>query len=171
MTIVGIDPGKDGALVTLLEDGSVRLDRMPVIVSGSRAFLDIPAVRGILSSTPIAGGCHVFIEKQQPLPKKMGGSNANFQRGYHLAVLETTCSALFIPYELVAPLRWQRLILADIVGDDTKARAILAADRLYPQLDLRCSPRARKPHQGFVDALLIMEYGRRWLGKTGVPPQ
>lgn len=168
MRIVGIDPGQKGGIAELREDGSVGLDPMPVIVSGNRAFLDIPGVRLVLRSALAVGSCHVFIEKQQPLPAKMGGGNANFQRGYHLGVLEALCNGLYIPYELVGPRRWQNLILADIIGEDTKARARLAIQRLYPKLwpSLPRTPKSRKPHEGLIDAVLIAEYGRRRLGEA-----
>ncbi len=166
-TVIGIDPGKTGGIATIYPDGKVALQRMPVISSNKRDVLDISELRrdfrlwvNVVEDEPVP---HVFIEKQQPLPPKMGGSAANFQRGYNLGVLEALCCSLWLPYELVSPLRWQRLMLADVVGDDTKQRAILACDRLFPEVDLRPTERSKKPHGGLVDALLIAEYGRRRL--------
>ena len=164
MRVVGIDPGKTGGIAVIYPDGQVGLDTMPVIKSSKRDVLDIEELRRVLALICVPGNFHsakVFIEKQQPLPAKMGGGVANFQRGSNLGVLEALCCGLIIPYEVVSPLRWQRLVLADIVGDDTKQRAALAVSRLYPRLDLRASSRAKKPHGGLVDALLIAEYGRR----------
>lgn len=155
-TIIGVDPGKGGAIVVHGQD-LLELHPMPVITSKTRAQYDLRAIHNTL-----ARGCdHCFIEKQQPLPPRMGGGSANFFRGYSLALFEGMLVALNVPYTVVAPSRWQKVMLADVIGDDTKQRAILACDRLFPEVDLRRSSRARKPDQGLVDALLIAEYGRR----------
>jgi hypothetical protein len=44
---------------------------------------------------------------------------------------------------------------------DTKLSALKVAQELWPQQDWRRTPRSKKPFDGFVDATLIAEYGRR----------
>jgi len=46
---------------------------------------------------------------------------------------------------------------------DTKAMSLVAAKRLFPNLNLRDpnAPKSKKEHDGIVDALLIAEYCRR----------
>jgi crossover junction endodeoxyribonuclease RuvC len=160
--VIGIDPGKTGGIAVLSTEARPRTFVMPVIMHGARHVLDVPEIRGLLSRFNAEGKTHVFIEKQQPLPAKMGGGAANYQRGYGLGVLEATCHGLWLPYDLIAPIRWQRAILADIPGEDTKQRALVAVKRLYPRVEL-VPPKKRKPHEGIVDALLLAEYGRRRL--------
>ncbi len=163
MTIIGVDPGKTGANVLLQTrgglTGKLSLYPMPVLKSKNRFQYDIRDIHGILNGVPQPR--HAFIEKQQPLPAKMGGVSANFFRGYSLALFEGLCHALAIAYTIVAPRSWQRMMLEGIPGDDTKQRAIIAVDRLFPLVDTRGSSRAKKPHLGIIDALLIAEYGHR----------
>lgn len=175
MRIVGIDPGKSGAIALFyplndkISPGRIAVDPIPMLTSGkARPQYDLRELLRMLALYQMnARGIHAFVEKQQPLPAKMGGGNANYSRGYGLGILEMALVSLGVPYDLVAPRRWQALILADIPGDDTKQRALVAAQRLYGDFDLRRSSRARKPDPGFVDALLICEYGRRKLGGAG----
>lgn len=162
-TIVGVDPGKTGAIV-VMERSRLALHPMPVITSKKRAQYDLREVYEILNGARAGvAHWHCFIEKQQPLPPKMGGASANFFRGYSLALFEALCLALGMPYTIVSPRSWQGVMLVDVVGDDTKQRAQIAADRLFPNVDLRRSSKSRKPDLGLVDALLIAEYGRRSL--------
>ncbi len=165
-TIIGVDPGKGGGIV-VNDAHRLELYTMPVITSKKRAQYDLRKIHDILFAARLAGPCHCFIEKQQPLPPRMGGGSANFFRGYSLALFEGMLVSLNVPYTVVAPRAWQKDMLADVIGDDTKQRAVLACDRLFPNVDTRRSERARKPDLGIVDALLICEYGRRTLnGRT-----
>ena len=50
-------------------------------------------------------------------------------------------------------------MLADVEGTDTKGRAILAASRLWPEMDF-----SRKKDHNRASALLMGEYGRRMEG-------
>jgi hypothetical protein len=63
------------------------------------------------------------------------------------------------PVEVPAP-TWQKVMLEGVLGDDTKDRALVAARNLWPDANFTME-RARKPHDGVVDALLLAEYGRR----------
>jgi len=62
-------------------------------------------------------------------------------------------TALEIPYQLVAPQTWQRAMHAGTPGSDTKQRSILAAQRLFPSVDLRRNRKGRRPDDGLADAL------------------
>jgi hypothetical protein len=44
---------------------------------------------------------------------------------------------------------------------DTKAMALMAVKRLFPNQKLTFGERATVPHDGLVDALLMAEYSRR----------
>lgn len=165
---VGIDPGKGGALVALTDQGAqppfIIRNVMPVIGT-KRPEYDLVELLAVLTGyqelTGEGGSLSVYVERQQPMPAAMGGGAANYGRGYALGILEGLMVALGLRYEVVSPRRWQRDMLADIPGDDTKARAEIAARRLFPRADLTRSERARKADKGIVDALLIAEWGRR----------
>jgi hypothetical protein len=101
------------------------------------------------------------------------GAKSNFQFGRALGIIEGILEALEIPYYKIQPKKWQEVCFEGVPrimkpgkpatgrGDtDTKAMALVAAQRLYPKLDLRKSTRAEKAHDGIVDALLLAHYAK-----------
>lgn len=167
---VGVDPGKDGAIVAFDENGAIEnMTLMPVIhqAKNGKALYDVAELARVVEHYGDREPAPVwFIEKQQPLPSKMGGSNANYSRGYGLALFEGILAAGMQPYHLISPGTWQTTMLRDVQGVDTKARAYIVAQRLFPRVDWRRSELARKPHDGLVDAALIGTYGFRWTQGT-----
>jgi hypothetical protein len=156
MRIVGIDPGKDGYIV-LLENGAFQQAvPMPVVQHGTKRELspvDIDdTLRGFYPNL-------VYIEQQQPFRKQ--GVTSTFSTGYGMGLLTGICVGMWT-YRLVRPKEWQKAVgILKTDSDDTKNRAILKAQELFPNVDLRKTERCKKPHDGFADALLIAYYG--WL--------
>ena len=101
--------------------------------------------------------------------------NFGFNKGYLIGLL----AANKIPYVLVQPKEWQKVMWtnADMVVSykqvkvkdkivskkvvDTKATSINAAKRLFPMIDFRKSERAKNIDDNKVDATLMSEYARR----------
>lgn len=101
--------------------------------------------------------------------------NFGFNKGYLIGLL----AANKIPYILVQPKEWQKVVWnnADMVVNykqvknrdkivnkkevDTKNTSINAAKRLFPTIDFRKSERAKKIDDNKVDATLMSEYARR----------
>ena len=101
--------------------------------------------------------------------------NFGFNKGYLIGLL----AANKIPYILVQPKEWQKVVWtnADMVVSykqvkvkdkivskkvvDTKATSINAAKRLFPTMDFRKSERAKNIDDNKVDATLMSEYARR----------
>jgi crossover junction endodeoxyribonuclease RuvC len=169
MRIVGIDPGKSGAFAALRPDlqgfSGTPAHVSPLPLVHSPKGRDEYSLRGIYALLVLGG--HIFIERQQPIPAQVvggaGGAITNYSLGYIQGVLEGQCAALGLPYELVTPRRWQAEMLDGIAGEDTKQRAVIAAQRLFPHVSLLRTERSRKLDSGFADALLIAEWGRRKL--------
>lgn len=162
---IGVDPGKSGALAVIDSDGSVvDLQPTPMIRGGQggRDEYDIRAISTYLMAMKLKSGGALFVtvEKSQPLPPKMGGSIANFQRGASRG-WEWLLVALGVSYQLVSPRSWQAAMHAGAPGADTKQRSIIAAQRLFPIADMKRSPRCKGPDDGIAEALLLAEYGRR----------
>ena len=98
-----------------------------------------------------------------------------FNKGYLIGLL----AANKIPYILVQPKEWQKVVWtnSDMVVSykkvkvkdkvvskkvvDTKATSINAAKRLFPTMDFRKSERAKNIDDNKVDATLMSEYARR----------
>jgi len=174
MLAAGVDPGKAGGIVVLDDVGRI-VSAQPMLVitakaGKGRAEYDLEGIRRMLMARPrLRGRCRwsprtllVIVERAQPLPPSMpGGGVAQFHRGVSRGMWEGMLAGLGISYELVAPQSWQRSMLAGTSGADTKQRALVAAQRLWPGQDWRANERCRKPHAGIVDAALIAEFGRR----------
>jgi len=160
MIVIGIDPGKSGALVSMDSESGEVLSKSitPMVrVGKSRQEYDIPGMRKLLYDAS-SGSCRVFIERQQARPGQ--GVSSMFTIGLGYGLWLGICGGLQMPIEVVSPTSWTKEMLRGVPGDG-KGRNILAAKRLFPDVDLRKSDRARVDHDGICDALLICEFGRR----------
>jgi len=158
---VGIDPGASGAIVTLRGTEHKSTVPMPTMLNGQgRQVLDLSEIGRLFRWF---GTLRAFlaIEQLQPMPMDKGGTLANYARGRSLGVLEAFCVAYQIRYQLVRPQVWQKEMLGGVEGQDTKARSIIAARRLFPTVSLLRTKRSKKSDDGIADALLIAEYARR----------
>ena len=181
MVFLGIDGGKKGAIALLSPPSSgfseVDISPMPIICATTGKGKDEYDVAGIAElfrtwdGIAAMHGLKLFavVEKPMPLPphfRTKGGGTipsgglAQFNRGVQLG-FAWMLEALRIPYQLVAARTWQKVMLEGTPGEDTKQRSVMAAQRLFPGVDLKRSPRCRKADDGFSDALLLAEYARR----------
>jgi len=156
MIIVGLDPGLKGA-VAFVKGEKARVHIMPTLkMTKSKNAIDEQKVREILEKWKVG---HVFIEKSQAMPKQGGVSMFNYGTGYGL--LRGICVGLRLPYTLVHPRTWKKVICKDM--PKSKEASIIAAKRLWPEINLLPTTRSRKESDGMADALCIAEYGRRLL--------
>lgn len=180
---IGVDPGKEGAIAVidgLIKPGSdnaavLEVRMIPMIVGekkkgkkAPRPEYDIEQIAAWFKG--YRGTCSgVTVERSQPLsmlPNKTAGADtfkpgsiAQFNRGVQRG-FAWLLTALDIPFQLVPPRTWQKTMLQGEEDSDTKKRAINAALRLFPGVDLRRTPRCTTPHDGIAEALLLAEYGR-----------
>jgi crossover junction endodeoxyribonuclease RuvC len=189
--VLAIDPGLSGGLAFLPRQGDDQpiMFVMPVIeVKGKKKGdkikheYDLGAIRNLIIERNVV---HVFIEKQQPMTKpqikrcprcacvvettQAQGIISTFNTGRGFGLLEGLVAGLMIPYTVIAPQSWQPKLLGGVQGADSKAKARVVIGRLFPGLDLRASERARTPHEGKVDALLIGVFGLRQFGVDVTP--
>lgn len=161
-TIIAIDPGEKG-YVTVLQDGEFQFfsiadnDREALAVfinSFSDPFLD---------SVAIMEEVHAIF-----------GSSAKgtFSFGEIFGFLKGLLIAYGIPYHLVQPKAWQGeiWIQEDKVYRykhdgkkmvDTKRTSLASARRLFPDVDLKRTPKCKNTDDNKIDSLLICEYARR----------
>jgi hypothetical protein len=166
--VVGIDPGKLGAIATLFGSATPIVLPTPVYRSAKgRPEYALVEIRDLLRSWAAEGPMFAVVEKQQPMPRAMGGAAANFARGV-AAGWAWMLVALEIPHLLVAPQTWQRAMHAGTPDGDTKQRSLIAAQRLFPGVSLRPTSRCRKDSDGMAEALLLAAYGQRVIAGQGV---
>jgi crossover junction endodeoxyribonuclease RuvC len=154
MGILGVDPGLSGGLAIVTEDGLIA-EPMPVVggeidLAGLTRWLR--ANQGIIEMA--------YIEKVSAMPKQ--GVSSTFKFGDGFGSVKGVLAALGIPFELVTPQKWGKVMHAGVKPDlPSKARSQLAASRIFPKFNFLATERSRVPHEGMVEAALIAEYGRR----------
>ena len=174
MKIIGCDPGKTGAIVTI--DTETKTISKAVTPTVGKE-IDWGVFADLLRDKE---NSHIFLEHVHAM---FGTSaKATFTFGGCFEGVKALIAALKIPYTLVQPKVWQGVMYQGILEirkapikittgkrkgqtmkgrRDTKAMSLQAAKRLFPKIDLRASDRCKIAHEGIVDALLIAEYGRR----------
>jgi hypothetical protein len=181
MINVGIDPGKDGAIAFIADDGIVEV-RAAVLGANDRAAL--------LARRYAPSLLRVYIEKSQAFPGQggVGNHSTGMDYGQWLTILDL----YDIPYQIVTVQSWQKVMLAGkpsppkkpdmpaLATHDGYKQAVAArqritaahrkevkefaatvAQRLFPTVNLKRTEKCAGPHDGAVDALLIAEYCRR----------
>lgn len=144
---IGIDPGQSGGLVVLSHRGDIVLKSpMP----------DLPALCALLEGN---WPTHVFVEQVSSRPGQ--GIASTFKFGSHYGSILGILTALDIAHTLLTPQKWQKLSVVGCIGDDPKAKALIAAQRLWPKEDWKASARCKRPHDGMIDAALIALAGMR----------
>jgi hypothetical protein len=163
---IGIDIGKEGAIVIQEKDKLTNIYKMPLI--GKE--LDMLELYNILMPYEAGNGMVIF-EKIVPFT---ANKSAMYSLGHQAGAIEMVCVALAIPFTKVPPQTWQKEMFTGVdqatkkstttksgVSRDTKSMALVAAKRLFPEATLKFGQRTTVPHNGLVDALLMSEYGRR----------
>jgi len=148
MNMIAFDPGQKGGIATH-HNGTTTAYPMPLAGKG----LDLPAIAGIIRST---SPDLAVIEKVGSMPGQGVASTFTFGTGY--GQLQGILAGLGIPFELVTPQAWKKLVLAGTAKD--KAAAIAYCRRVFPDVSL-VMPRCRSAHDGIADALCLMQFGLR----------
>lgn len=148
MKIVGIDPGKSGALACIDSDTLECLGVLLMPYHGKD--LDVLSIREFLE--PCSA---VVLERQHAMPAQ--GRSSIFTLGTSFGALRATIVLAGKKYATPLPSMWTRKALEGVPGEG-KARNVTAAKRLFPDLDLTPGRRT-KPHDGIADAALLAYYG------------
>jgi len=139
-TVIGIDPGKNGGIAWIDDQGRPCAEKMPETIQDLWELIDSISLN--------SGGCRAFIEAVHSSPQ-MGVTSA-FTFGQGFGRLEMALTAARIPFERMSPQKWQKALGCLTKGDKNVSKA--RAQELFP---------AMKITHATADALLIAEYGRR----------
>lgn len=143
MIYIGIDPGKDGAMAVLWEDG--KIDVIPFSTDGY--------IEEMQHLYPLKSRC--CLERVGSMPGQ--GVTSMFKFGENYGFIQGLLTAYCIPYELVTPQKWKKEF--QITGD--KNSSIAVCKRLFPDVSLRRTERCKKDHDGMAEALLLACYAKR----------
>ena len=151
MNIIAFDPGQKGG-IAIHYQGDTTAHPMPL----AGKTLDLPAIATLIRShSPSIA----VIEKVGCMPGQGVSSTFTFGCGY--GQLQGLLAGMGIPFELVTPQAWKKLILAGTPKD--KDAAIAYCRRVFPDVPL-VMPRCRTPHDGIADSLCLLQYGLRSFG-------
>lgn len=164
---VGIDIGKNGGVVSIHPDGEVVTQRVPLI----KDEIDTKALGDIIEAYLDFGKPNLIFGLEDVHSIYGVSAKANFQFGRAAGLIEGYITAFKLSHQYVQPKTWQAVSFLGVpklfkpleagkknAQADTKAMALIAAQRLYPMADLIANIRARKPHDGIIDSLLIAHY-------------
>lgn len=157
MIIAGIDPGKTGAMVTLFEDGSTIVDRVP-LTSGSKPRPDYPAWAGAWRSSIDFNRPDVFMmELVEARPGQGVVSMFNFGKALGFAMGVVLPFGIPVHYE--RPSVWKAKM--GLVGFDKSASVALARNlvpSIIPELDRKLKGNTAEVKHGIAEAALLAYY-------------
>lgn len=160
MIIIGIDPGKKGAVAALsLKGDLVYLADTPTLKVGKRHEYDLAGMAQVLQGFP--EDTLVAVEQLGAMPLK--GSIGAFSLGQGCGLWLGMAAMRKMPIARITPQLWQRALLAGLPKG--KGSSLVRARELFPGA---ASMLTRKRDDGPADALLIAEFARR---QFGVPRQ
>jgi crossover junction endodeoxyribonuclease RuvC len=152
--VIGIDPGAKGGIAFILPSPHTRDHSIAMPMAGK----DVDAgrlaalLRGATTGSTLA---IAYLEKVHAMPKQ--GVSSSFKFGESYGVVKGVLGAISLPYQLVTPQKWKKVVLEGT--DKSKEAAIDFCRRMYPEVNLLATERSRKPHSGIADALCIAHYG------------
>jgi crossover junction endodeoxyribonuclease RuvC len=156
MNIIGIDPGKSGAIALLSPSPEITYAVwIPMPISGGE--IDVRALYQFIKSY---GPDLAVVEKVHAMPGNSSVSMFSFGKSYGIVL--GVLGALGVRVELVAPQAWKKVVLAGSAKD--KEAAIAYCRRAFPAVSLLSTIRCTKPHDGAADALCIARYGAMTFG-------
>lgn len=148
---LGIDPGKEGALVRLSPElDSLLVVKMPASIHDTINWLQLNTTHRTM----------IILEKAQAMPKN--GAVGMFNYGMGFGEIVGAIAVLNRPIQQVAPKTWTAMMHSGIPKSlKPKEKSLRAVRNLFPNADLLASPRSKKPHEGIVDGILLALYGMR----------
>jgi hypothetical protein len=148
MTIIGIDPGTNGA-IAWITDGSPCVEKMPDTLQDLWELInDIRRCEMATPRFPNEHRCHAYLEQVHSSPQ-MGVVSA-FTFGNGFGHLEMALTAAGIPFTRVRPQVWQKELGCMTKGDKNVSKR--KAQELFPSM---------KVTHATADSLLIATYGTR----------
>jgi hypothetical protein len=176
MIYIGIDPGLEGAIAVLSDGKQPFVYPMPILESKGKREIEFAEVRKILLPYVVLDTI-VAIERQIPIGSKrekvtiaatgqqaeVSISRGIASTGYFMentGTLRGICIGLDLKHIRVLPQVWKSTVLTGLSWHGNKIASVLYVQGVYPMLDLRRTPKCRKPSDGFADAVCIAEYAR-----------
>ena len=148
MIIIGIDPGKTGAIAIYNGPGDIEIYTMPDTEQDMNEFFRDLKYRSTMENIPMMA----YIEKVNPFPGQGVVSVWTFARSYDVVRMAMKCNN--IAFDTVPPKQWQKKIgLVYPKGTKSPQKKKLGrakAQEHFPDMKFKLAE---------ADSLLIMRYG------------
>jgi hypothetical protein len=162
MHYIGIDCGLDGAIAIVSGNNIHAMIEMPTINNDGKREIDIHRLSNLFDNDNIRNSHIAYVENPGHHAPSASGLRS---MTYSYAIIKTLLIANGIENHSVMARTWQREFWEkpkdSKIKYDTKASALSVANRIWSKTDWRRTPRSKKCFDGYVDAALIAEYGRR----------
>jgi hypothetical protein len=158
MLVLGIDAGLRGYCCFINEKLELEFHKNPII--GNE--IDCLEFHNLLNRLRPD---KVFIERPQPRP--LQGCRASLTSGKNFGIMIATIMLLKIPTITMDCSSWQKFAFLGIPSHlEPKVKSAMAAQKLFPNVDFKETPKCKKPHDGMCDASLISYYGLMSYGRN-----
>lgn len=166
---IGIDPGKSG-FICVFKEWDIEFYEIPKI--GDE--VDLHKLNNIFNNIRIddeGKSLHCVMEKVHSIFGS--AAKSTFEFGRINGVIEAMLVCNGIPYTLIQPKEWQKEMFKGVdvkkkpsstgktQKTDTKSMALIAAKRLFPNIDFRRTERSKNTDDNKVDSILLAEFSRR----------
>lgn len=160
MRYLGIDPGLDGGMCLIDEEGVIDSCVMPTLrdPKGKRVFDPFAIKQWVKERNGLGSESIKCCGIEKPIPMPSLPSNVLLSLGYGNGILVGIMTALDIPFLLINAKEWQKNVLRHITSGTTKQRSIQYAQQTQPKYDWRENDRCRIPHDGLADSYCIATY-------------
>ena len=160
---IGIDNGLDGGIAVVdLTSKVIQRRPMPTQKLGKGRVVDAEAILDFITQWQPP---HVTILLEEA-SKHAAGILSLCSTWRSFGAIEAVLKCTRHRHHIVRPQQWQKAFwarpkMAKGQKFNTKAAALAAARRLWPDEQWLATKRCTTPHDGMVDAALIAEFGRR----------
>jgi hypothetical protein len=165
---IGIDPGKNGYITIFYKE---KFFFYPIPLIGGE--YDVNTLSEVFKTSIFSNYSNVYCVIEDVHAIFGASASSTFSFGFGIGLLEGILTTLKIPFTKVSPKKWQKQMFEGVpnmtkpsstgktMKSDTKGMALIAAKRIFPDIDLRDNDKCKKAHDGKVDSLLICEYAKR----------
>ena len=105
------------------------------------------------------------LEKINRLEKRCTGGRQGVlsagRQGESMAMWRVHLMWAGIPAFPIWPATWQSAMIGGFPGENSKEKALCAAQAFWPDQDWLATPRSTVPHKGIIDAAIIAEFTRQ----------
>ena len=153
MTILGIDPGVNGAICILKKGKILEVYEMPTMIDGKKNKKQVNGAEVtniFMKEIGNENESRVVIEHVNAMPGQ--GVTSMFNFGQSFGVIKGICAALRLPIHFVRPVKWKKHFNLIHTNKDASRTKVI---EIFPYISSKLS---RKKDSNKADSILIAKY-------------